>query len=156
MAKIERFAEVADEVIAAAHTQVWCSVGTVDPQNRPHVRLLHPIWERVGDTAIGWLLTSRNSPKADHLAHSPYMSLCYDRDVIKPFTIDCHADWIEDVTEIQRVWDWFKKAPATLGYDPGMICKSADDPVLGLLKLTPFRATLGHLGGTWRYWNIKA
>ncbi len=155
MAVIERFADVADEVIAAAHEQVWCSVGTVDPQNRPHVRLLHPIWERMGDTAVGWLLTSRSSPKADHLAHSPYVSLCYDRDIVKPITIDCRAEWIETAAEKHRIWNWFKQMPPPLGYDPGMIWKSAEHPNVGLLKLTPYRATLGQLGGTWRYWNIK-
>ncbi|MCA9910194.1 MAG: pyridoxamine 5'-phosphate oxidase family protein [Anaerolineae bacterium] len=151
--KIESFAEIVEEVIAVAHEQVWCSVGTVDAHNRPHVRLLHPIWSREGDTATGWILTNRHSVKAKHLAHSPYVSLCYDRDIVKPLTVDCHAEWIDDVAEIHRVYAWFKATPPPLGYDPGIIWQSSDDPKLGLLKLTPYRATLGHLGGEWRYWR---
>jgi hypothetical protein len=68
--KIEQFAHIADEVIATANAQVWCAVGSVDTHNRPHVRLLHPIWARAGESATGWLLTGRSSPKAKHLAHS--------------------------------------------------------------------------------------
>jgi general stress protein 26 len=151
--KIEQFADIADEVIRVANAQVWCAVGTVDTHNRPHVRLLHPIWERAGDSAIGWLLTGRTSPKAKHLAHSPHVSLCYDRDIMTPVTLDCHAEWVDEADAKARVWEWFKTTPPPLGYDPGMIWKGSDDPTCGLLKLTPYRATLGKLGGEWRYWG---
>lgn len=150
---IESFSEVVDEVISVAHTQVWCAVGTVDSRNRPHVRILHPIWEKTADSATGWLLTTRTSPKSKHLEHSPYVSLCYDRDIVKPITLDCHAEWADGMEDKTRIWDWFKREPAPLGYDPGLIWKTIDNPELGLLKMTPFRATLGQLGGTWRYWR---
>lgn len=151
--KIERFTEIADEVVSIANSQVWCAVGTVDPQNRPHVRLLHPIWERIGEGALGWLLTGRASPKAKHLAHRPYVSLCYDRDIAAPLTLDCQAEWIDIPSEKVRVWEWFRTTPPPLGYDPGMIWKAPGDQTLGLLRLTPYRATLGKLGGVWRYWG---
>lgn len=154
--KITDFSEVIDEIITTAHAQVWCSVGTVDTHNRPHVRVLHPIWERAGETAVGWIATSSTSPKAKHIAHSPYVSLCYDRDIVRPITIDCHAEWEEGIDEKQRIWEWFKAEPPPLGYDPGLIWKTVENPAFGVLKLIPYRATLGKLGGAWRYWNLDS
>ncbi|MDX2162488.1 MAG: pyridoxamine 5'-phosphate oxidase family protein [bacterium] len=144
---------IADEVLSVMHQQVWCAVGTVDPHNRPHVRLLHPIWEQVDDVLIGWIATNRHSPKATHLAHSAYASLCYDRDIMRPITLDCQAAWRDDVDSKTRLWEWFKATPAPLGYDPGLIWKAPDHADFGVLRLEPYRIVVGQLGGEWRMWK---
>ncbi|MFN8528414.1 MAG: pyridoxamine 5'-phosphate oxidase family protein [Anaerolineae bacterium] len=148
-----QFSEIVEEFVTAAHQQVWCAVGTVDPQNRPHVRLLHPIWEHDAGSATGWILTNRHSPKEKHIAHSSYASLCYDRDVVKPITIDCEAVWADTLDDTVRIWERFKREPEPLGYDPALIWKTPDNPDVGLLKLTPYRIILGHLGVEWRVWT---
>ncbi|MBK8023539.1 MAG: pyridoxamine 5'-phosphate oxidase family protein [Chloroflexi bacterium] len=151
--KTVQLADIVEEVIAAAHSQVWCSAGTVDSHNRPHVRLLHPIWERQGEGLLGWIATGRQSPKERHLRHSPYVSLCYGKDIVHPITLDCRAEWADDVADRRRLWEMFKAAPEPLGYDPGLIWKAADDPAFGALRLTPYRIVLGHLGVEWRVWK---
>lgn len=147
------FSELANEFIAIAHAQVWACVATVDSQNRPWTRVLHPIWALNGTSATGYILTTRHSPKQAHLAHSPYLSVAYAKDPFNPLTIECHAAWNDDPAEKQRVWEWFKREPEPLGYDPALIWPSAGDASVGLLVLTPWRLTLGKLGGEWRAWK---
>lgn len=143
-------------LLTTAHSQVWCAVGTVDAHNRPHVRILHPIWERQSASLIGWIATGRTSPKQKHFQHSPFASLCYNKDIVKPISIDCRAEWADALADRERLWNWFKTTPEPLGYDPGLIWKSPDDPAFGALKLTPYRITLGHLGVEWRVWKADS
>lgn len=147
------FAELADQFLEIAHGQVWAAVATVDARNRPWTRVLHPIWSLDDGGAVGWVLTSRHSPKDKHLTYSPYASVAYVKDPVRPLTIECHAAWVDDRVEIERVWEWFKRTPEPLGYDPALSWKSIDDPEVGLLKLVPWRLTLGQLGGRWRGWR---
>ncbi len=41
----ETFAGIEAEFRARVERMVWCNVATVDGQNRPVSRVLHPIWE---------------------------------------------------------------------------------------------------------------
>ncbi|MCK6630629.1 MAG: pyridoxamine 5'-phosphate oxidase family protein [Anaerolineae bacterium] len=133
--RVASFAELEQEFIERVHRMVWCNVATLDTQNRPRSRILHPIWEG----ATGWIGTRRKSPKAKHLTHNPHVSLAYIADIAKPVYADCVAEWADDRESKQRVWELFKAAPEPLGYDPGLIFGSMDNPDYGVLKLTPWR-----------------
>lgn len=136
--QIQHFADIETEFIQRVHTMVWCSAATIDSQNRPRTRILHPIWE--GST--GWIGTHRNSFKAKHLAANPHVSLGYISNVMNPVFVDCTAEWIDDMAAKERIWAMFKHAPEPLGYDPAMTFVSVDHENFGLLKLTPWRIDL--------------
>jgi hypothetical protein len=137
--EVGSFAEIEDEFIRRVHAMVWCNVATVDARGRPRSRILHPIWE--GRT--GWIGTRRHSFKEGHLAANPYVSLAYVADVVKPVYVDAVAAWDDSPASKRHVWDLFASAPPPLGYDPAPIFGAVDDPGFGLLKLDPWRITLG-------------
>jgi general stress protein 26 len=132
------FSDIEAEFIQRVHTMVWCNVATIDSQQRPRSRILHPIWE--GST--GWIGTHRNSHKSRHLAQNPYVSLAYIANVMKPVYADCTVEWIDDFAEKRRIWELFKATPEPLGYDPAHDFISPDHENYGLLKLTPWRIDL--------------
>lgn len=136
--KISSFSEIEAEFIERVHTVVWCSVATVDTKNRVRSRILHTIWEG----ATGWAATRPDSLKARHIAHNPYVSLAYVGDVYKPVYADCTAEWVDDPSQKQRIWDMFTAAPPPLGYNLEPFFASVDSPGFGLLKLTPWRIEL--------------
>ena len=135
---VTNFAEIETEFIQRAHQMVWCSVATVDAQQRPRSRILHPIWEG----AVGWIATHPDSHKARHLARNPYVSLAYTTDAMHPVYADCHAEWVDDPDQKRRVWDLFKSVPPPLGYDPALDFVSPESETFGLLRLTPWRIDL--------------
>lgn len=138
MKTVSSFAEIEQEFIARAHQAVWCSLATLDTKNRLRSRIIHPIWE--GST--GWIATRRNSLKAKHLAHNPFVSLAWIADITRPAYADCLAEWDDTPAGKQRVWDMFTTAPPPLGYDPTPFFHSVDHPDFGVLKLTPWRVEL--------------
>jgi general stress protein 26 len=148
------FNVIAEDFITAAHRDVWCSVSTLDTQNRLRSRVLHPIWENSADHTVGWIATGRNSLKAKHLLHNPSMSLCYMKDPLKPVYIDCYGEWVDDMGEKGRIWDLFGSVPPPLGYNLASFFGSVDNPGYGLLKLTPWRIELGDLFGQARVWQV--
>lgn len=147
--EVTSFAEIETEFIRRVHTWVWCNLATLDSHNRPRSRIVHPIWEG----ATGWIGTRRHSPKAKHLAHSPYVSLAYIADLAKPVYINCIAEWADDLADKQHVWDMFLAAPPPLGYDPAPIFQSVDNPNFGLLKLTPWRVELADMPNHIQVWQ---
>jgi general stress protein 26 len=136
--EVTHFSDIEEEFIQRVHSMVWCNVATVDRQQRPRSRILHPIWE--GST--GWIVTHRNSHKSKHLAHNPHVSLAYITHIHEPVYVDCVAMWIDDADQKRRIWDLFKNTPPPLGFDPAPDFVSADHKNFGLLKLTPWRITL--------------
>jgi uncharacterized pyridoxamine 5'-phosphate oxidase family protein len=136
--QVSSFSDIETEFIERVNTMVWCSVATIDLQERPRSRLLHPIWEG----ATGWIATHRHSLKAKHLAHNPYVSLAYIANVMQPVYVDCRAEWVDDLAEKQRVWELFKAPPPPLGFDPAQDFISPEHERFGLLKLTPWRIDL--------------
>lgn len=156
--KIATFAEIESEFIQRVHTMVWCSVATIDTQNRPRSRILHPIWEVQNGCPIGWINTYRHSPKSKHLLHNPYVSLAYIANVFQPVYVDCTAEWDDRLESKQRVWQLFCAAPPPLGYDPAPIFHAAGDPNFGILKLTPWRIELADMGSDtpYRIWTASA
>jgi pyridoxamine 5'-phosphate oxidase-like protein len=76
MQHVSTFAEIEDEFLQRVRTMVYCSAATVDLQQRPRSRVLHPIWEE----RTGWVTTGPNTAKAAQLASSPFMSLAFIAD----------------------------------------------------------------------------
>ncbi len=136
---VASFADIEEEFMARVRRIAWCTVATVDTKGRPRTRILHPIWE--GST--GWIATGRHSHKEKHLANNPYVSLSYWDPQHQQIYADCKAEWCDDPSEKQRVWDLYKNTPPPLGYDPAIIWQAGvEDPGYGLLKLTPWRIEL--------------
>ncbi|HEU4324742.1 MAG TPA: hypothetical protein VFS21_16480 [Roseiflexaceae bacterium] len=132
------FPEIEAEFVERAHAAVWCSGASVDGQGRPRSRVLHPFWEG----ATGWITTMRGSPKARHFATTPFLSLAYVADPVRPVYAECRVTWEDDPATRRRVWDLFKHAPPPLGFDPAMMWPNADAPEFGLLRLSPWRIEL--------------
>jgi len=153
--------ETTDAFIEMAHRIVWASVATVDRDNRPWSRVLHPLWERQGDELIGWIATGPTPTKLAHLAHSPFVSVNYwtaDHDTC---TAECDATWITDDEQCIELWERFKTAPAPVGYDPAIIPPWKDgptSPTFAALRLRPWRlrvfpgSVLMGTGGEVRTW----
>ena len=137
--EIERFDDIAQEFTDRVREMIWCNVATVDRQQRPFSRILHPLWE--GKT--GWILTHRHSLKAKHLERNPFVSLSYIRgDVQRPLYVDCKATWVADGDERQRIWNLAMSQPPPLGFDPSPDFESPENPNFGVLKLAPWRIVL--------------
>lgn len=136
--RFDDFSGMADEFLERVFRIVWCNVATVDSKGRPRSRILHPYWE-VMPNPVGWILTRRDSFKGGHLSRNPFVSCAYVADIRKPVYAECRVTWAEDSAEKRRIWELFHDAPAPMGYDPGMIFGSVDDPGLGLLRLDPWR-----------------
>jgi hypothetical protein len=155
--EVENFEEIEDEFIRRVHSMVWCNAATVDGQGRPRSRILHPIWEG----ATGWIGTHRNSYKQKNLARSPYMSLAYITDNMRPVYADVTAAWEDDLEVKRRIWSLFKDTPPPLGYDPAIDFIRYDHENFGVLKLTPWRVALvtfpapSHAEGQ-RIWRARA
>jgi uncharacterized pyridoxamine 5'-phosphate oxidase family protein len=136
--RIENFSDIQADFHKRTSDAVWCSVATVDEQQRPRSRILHPLWE--GST--GWILTHRSSYKSKHLALNSFVSLAYIKDVMNPVYVDCKTEWVDDAEVKKRIWDWVKSIPEPLGFDPAHDFISPDHENFGLLKLTPWRIDL--------------
>lgn len=127
--------------IDIAHRIVWATVATVDRDDRPRTRILHPIWEFDGTALRGWILTAPNSPKAADLAAHPQVSVTYWDQTQDTVTADCDAAW-ETTPELRRAaWDRFANGPEPVGYDPSIIpfWPNPDVPEFGVLRLDPYR-----------------
>lgn len=59
--------------------------------------------------------------------------------------IDCEATWEDDLDEKKRVWTLFRETAPPLGYELGMLWKDIEDPTFGLLRLRPWRISVGSL-----------
>jgi general stress protein 26 len=135
-----RFEDIEAEFHERVRKVVWCTVATVDTKGNPRTRVLHPMWEG----RVGWIMTPRYSLKEKHLAANPHVSLTYwesmDAVVVQ---IEAIAEWADEPSERQRIWDLFKNTPPPPGYDPGDFWQ--DGPhggTFGVLKLTPARIEL--------------
>jgi hypothetical protein len=138
MTNVTDFADIEHEFVQRAHAAVWCNGATIDSQQRPRSRVLHPLWEG----ATGWITTGRNSIKTRHLAANPYLSLAYIADPLKPVYVECYAVWDNNPTTKRRIWDLCKSLPEPLGFDPALSWGTVESPDWGLLQLTPWRIEL--------------
>jgi general stress protein 26 len=147
--EVQTFAEIRPEFMARVSQAVYCTMATVDRLNRPRSRIMHPVW----DGPTGWVISWPESHKARQLAHNPYVSLAYIHDKENPVYADCRAEWIDNLAEKQRIWELHQTLPAQLGFDPQPHYGSIHNPYYGLLKLTPWRIELAHLGGEPVIWR---
>lgn len=138
MTDLERVAPV---FVKMAHQIVWCSAASVDPENRPRSRVLHPIWEWDGASLTGWVGTRATPTKRSHLAHSPYLSLNYWAPSQDTCVAECAVRWHFDDETRTAVWNTFKDAPPPVGFDPAMVPKwnKPTDEGFAVLELTPWR-----------------
>lgn len=84
---MQSLAETAPAFVEMAHSIVWCSAATVDAQQRPWSRVLHPIWQWDGESLTGWIATGPTPIKRAHLEHSAHISLNYWRLRVYPGTV---------------------------------------------------------------------
>ena len=146
------FADVEVEFLERIQKAVYCSMATIDRKGRPRSRIIHPVW----DGPIGWVISWPESHKAKHLKHNPYVSLAYIPDKNKPVYVDAVAEWIDDVEEKNRIWELHKTTPPPLGFDPQPHYGNINHQYFGLLRFTPWRIELGHLGDESIIWRFRA
>ncbi len=160
-ATVGSFAELRDDFLRLTSEIVWCTVATVDRQDRPRARILHPYWEIGDGCPIGWVNTFRSPAKAAHLARNPYVSCSYWTPAHDAVFADCRAGWVDDASAKRRVWDLFANAPPPLGYDPRLGGWSdPGDPMFEVLRLDPWRVQVtlkdrasGSVIGSSRVWH---
>jgi general stress protein 26 len=145
------FDEIQPEFKERVRKAVYASMATVDRNNRPRSRIVHPIW----DGPVGWVISWPESHKAKHLKVNPYVSLAYIADHEKPVYVDCVAQWIDEPAEKRRIWELVKFTPPPIGFDPDRFFDGVEDPYFGLLKLAPWRIELYSLGGESIIWRPR-
>ncbi|UJW31795.1 pyridoxamine 5'-phosphate oxidase [Saccharothrix sp. AJ9571] len=132
--------EVLDEFVRVAHRVVWCSMATVDRLGRPRSRVVHPYWERVGDSLTGWVTTRPTPLKRAHLACTPYVSCSYWDPRQEVAVAECDAEYADSPDDRRHVWDLFGAAEPPLGFDLRIL--GVDDPLdarFTVLRLRPWR-----------------
>jgi hypothetical protein len=132
-------ATVAAAFVEMAHRIVWATAATVDPDNRPRTRILHPLWEWDGTSLIGWIATGPTPRKQADLEHGNFMSLNYWSPNHDTCRADCETTWHFDDATREGIWNAFKYAPEPVGYDPGLIpaWDSPTSPAFAALELKP-------------------
>ncbi len=133
--------QTAPAFVDMAHTIVWCSVATVDADNRPFSRVLHPFWEYENGELVGWVATGATPIKRAHIEHSPYASLNYWTPAQDTCSAECKATWCFDIETRRRVWDKYLELPEPLGYDPRIIpgWDSPETDAFSVLRFDPWR-----------------
>jgi hypothetical protein len=133
--------KVAPAFVAMAHKIVWCTAATVDAEDRPRSRVLHPLWQWDGRELVGWIATGPTPMKTAHLKAHPFISCNYWSPEQDTCVAECRAEWAFDDDTRKRVWKLFKEAPAPVGYDPAMIpgWDSPTSPSFAALRLDPWR-----------------
>lgn len=134
-------ATIAPAFVEMAHSIVWSTVATVDPNGRPRTRVLHPIWEWDGSALTGWIATDPTSVKRSHLDAHPHVSLTYWNPQHDTCTADCSVFWELDDDAKRAGWQRFVDGPAPVGYNPSIIPQWTAPEVaqFGILRLEPHR-----------------
>ena len=133
--------QVGPAFLSMAHQIVWCSVASIDANNRPRSRVLHPIWEWDGEELTGWIATGPTPTKRAHLEVSSHLSCNYWSPTHDTCVAECEASWAFDDETRSLVWEKFKNAPEPVGYDPAII-PAWDSPLsdsFAVLTLKPWR-----------------
>jgi hypothetical protein len=139
---MDDLSRVAPAFVDMAHRIVWATVATVDADNRPRGRILHPLWEWDGAQLVGWIATGPTPTKVADLAHSPFVSVTYWTPDHATATAECGAAWVTDDDGCAAIWEAFRTAPAPVGYDPAIIPPWKGGPTapeFAGLRLEPWR-----------------
>jgi len=134
MREVSTFAEIEDEFLARVRTMVYCRAATIDVDQRPRSRVLHPVWE----DRTGWVTTGPKTAKAAQLALNPFMSLAFIADPFKPVYVECLATWQNDPDTRLRIWDLYKKFDVDLSISWGDV----ESSIYAVLRLEPWRIEL--------------
>jgi hypothetical protein len=155
-------AETAPAFVEMAHRIVWASVATLDRQDRPRSRILHPLWTWDGEALVGIVGTSPTPVKRAHLERSPFVSVNYWTPTHDTCTAECRVEWILDDAGRIDVWERLKHGPDPVGYDPAIIAPWAEGPTGAAFagwRLVPWRlrvfpgSIMTGQGGTMHEWQ---
>ena len=130
-----------DELISIAHRVVWATVATVDRDNRPRSRVLHPIWVRDGDraTRLGDHPADAAQARAPRPQRGTRRSPTGTRRTMSP-SPSAPPRWEHDAAVRAGVWQRFLDAPEPLGYDFAQIFPEGPQSAgAGFLRLDPWR-----------------
>lgn len=134
------FADYEQDFLQFTSEIVLCTVTTVSPDGRPRSRMMHPVWQVLDGTPVGWVVTSKTPVKARHLAANPYVACSYWSPAQNVVYIDCVARWVDDDVGKQYVWDTFMTTPPPVGYDlSGFGDETIHNPLFTPLRLDPWR-----------------
>lgn len=148
--EVTRFSEIEQEFTVRVEQMVWCNLATVDSKGRPRSRVLHPVWE----ATIAWAVSRRDALKGQHITANPYVSLAYVADAFKPVYVEATAQWVDDMDEKRRLWDYIAGKPEPIGFDLNMVfAQGVEDPSYGLLKFTPWRIQLDQFPAESTVWR---
>jgi len=143
--KTSDFSELEPEFMKRVARIVWCTMATVDRQDRPRSRIAHPIWVMEDGKPVGYWSTVPHSHKRKHLARNPNVSLLYWDPVHEQIYIQAKANWLDSPEDRQRVWDLYKNTPEPLGYDLavwGFWKAGPEGKNFGVLRFEPSRVEL--------------
>ena len=129
-----------DAFMATAQRIVYCSLATVDCRGRPRSRLVHAVWERVGDGVVGWVGSRPTRLRRAHIERTPYASCFYWDPAHDVAAAECGVTWIEEDDGRRHAWERLSAAPEPMGYDPAPIWP--DGPTgdgFVALRLDPWR-----------------
>ncbi len=149
--EVSDFEDIQAEFMKRISGMVYCSMATIDSQDRPRSRVMHPVW----DGPIGWAISWPASPKSKHLERNPHVSLAYVCTALTPVYIDGVAEWVDSVDEKLRIWDLCKTTPPPLGFDPETHYGSIHHHYYGLLRFKPRRIELASLNEEPIIWRPK-
>lgn len=127
-----RFREMAHRIGVAV-------TATTDADGHPHTRVMQPVWEWDGDDLVGWVSTPATSPKVEHLADRPSLSLTYWAASQDTCSADCDVEVVTDPTLRGQAWQRFASTPEPAGFDPGSFpgWDDSTSPDFGVLRLQP-------------------
>lgn len=134
-------ATIAPVFVEMAHRIGMSVAATVDATGRPRTRVVQPVWEWDGSRLTGWLSTTTDAPKLDHLRRIPALSITYwspDQDTC---SADCDVEPIVDDEGRASAWERFRSTPEPAGFDPSIHpgWESPSSPAFAVLRLTPSR-----------------
>lgn len=142
--------EIQPEFEARVRRIVWAQLATVDPAGRPRTRVVHIVW----DGLTGFLSTAPGSPKLEHIARNPNVSVGYWDPVQTTVIAECRATIIDDVAARARAYQLIASEPEPYGFDPSIWGGTPDDPGFALVRLEPWRIELAGYPTLWN-WDSK-
>lgn len=134
------FTSFAEEFVTRVAEIVYCTATTVGPDYAPRSRVLHPVWQVVGDRPVGWVIAFPTPVKVRHLANNPRMACMYWTPAQDSVAIDAIATWVDDEKMRHAVWDLLTSTPEPMGYDPKILgFEDWNAPFFTPLRLDPTR-----------------
>jgi general stress protein 26 len=130
---------IGPEFVAMAHRIGMAVAATVDERGNPRTRIMQPVWVWDGASLTGWVSTSTESPKLDHVLRQPRVSITYWHPSQDTCTADCAVEVADDEDERAFAWQLFRETPPPAGFDPAVAPEwdGPDSPTFGVWRLRP-------------------